>query len=103
MVCGDLKNDPPMPAGTCARSSGNQTQTINLIVVSSISLSANFEAQVIVLDHPNRIMAGYTPVLDCHTGMVTTKTSSYSIRRLLLTTLFVSFSFSPRCLPLQQA
>src|SRR3954466_11986918 len=36
MVAGDIKNDPPMPTG-------------------------NFEAQVIVLDHPNRIMAGYTP------------------------------------------
>jgi len=27
----------------------------------------NFTAQVIVLDHPNGISAGYTPVLDCHT------------------------------------
>jgi elongation factor 1-alpha len=45
MVAGDLKNDPPMPSG-------------------------NFEAQVIVLDHPNRIMAGYTPVLDCHTAHI---------------------------------
>jgi len=42
MVAGDIKNDPPMP-------------------------SHSFEAQVIVLEHPNRIMAGYTPVLDCHT------------------------------------
>jgi len=45
MVTGDAKNDPPMPTG-------------------------NFEAQVIVLDHPNRIMAGYTPVLDCHTAHI---------------------------------
>jgi elongation factor 1-alpha len=45
MVAGDIKNDPPMPTG-------------------------NFEAQVIVLDHPNRIMAGYTPVLDCHTAHI---------------------------------
>jgi len=45
MVAGDIKNDPPMPAG-------------------------NFEAQVIVFDHPNRIMAGYTPVLDCHTSHI---------------------------------
>jgi len=42
MVTGDVKNDPPQP-------------------------SHSFEAQVIVMDHPNRIMAGYTPVLDCHT------------------------------------
>jgi len=45
MVAGDIKNDPPLPTGT-------------------------FEAQVIVLDHPNRIMAGYTPVLDCHTAHI---------------------------------
>jgi len=44
-VAGDIKNDPPFP-------------------------TANFEAQVIVLDHPNRIMAGYTPVLDCHTAHI---------------------------------
>jgi len=41
-VASDAKNDPAMP-------------------------TYSFEAQVIVLDHPNRIMAGYTPVLDCHT------------------------------------
>ena len=45
MVCGDSKNDPPLP-------------------------SATFDAQVIVLDHPNKIMAGYTPVLDCHTAHI---------------------------------
>jgi len=42
MVAGDIKNDPPLP-------------------------THSFESQVIVLEHPNRIMAGYTPVLDCHT------------------------------------
>jgi len=47
-VTGDGKNDPPMP-------------------------SASFDAQVIVLDHPNRIMAGYTPVLDCHTAHIACK------------------------------
>jgi len=45
MVAGDVKNDPPLP-------------------------TYNFEAQVIVLDHPNRIMPGYTPVLDCHTSHI---------------------------------
>jgi elongation factor 1-alpha len=48
MVCGDTKNDPPMPTAT-------------------------FNAQVIVLDHPNKIMAGYTPVLDCHTSHIACK------------------------------
>jgi elongation factor 1-alpha len=48
MVCGDSKNDPPFP-------------------------SASFNAQVIVLDHPNKIMAGYTPVLDCHTSHIACK------------------------------
>lgn len=41
-VCSDEKNDP---ARECT----------------------NFEAQVIVLNHPNQIRAGYSPVLDCHT------------------------------------
>merc|ERR1712168_1495338 len=30
----------------------------------------NFEAQVIVLNHPGEIHAGYQPVLDCHTAHV---------------------------------
>jgi elongation factor 1-alpha len=30
----------------------------------------NFTAQVIVLNHPGRINAGYTPVLDCHTSHI---------------------------------
>ena len=29
-----------------------------------------FEAQVIVMNHPGKIHAGYTPVLDCHTAHV---------------------------------
>jgi len=44
-VAGDVKNDPPRGV-------------------------ESFEAQVIVLDHPNRIMPGYTPVLDCHTSHI---------------------------------
>jgi len=32
--------------------------------------AANFEAQVIVLNHPGQISAGYSPVLDCHTAHV---------------------------------
>jgi elongation factor 1-alpha len=48
MVCGDAKTDPPMPIGS-------------------------FVSQVIVLDHPNKIMAGYTPVLDCHTSHIACK------------------------------
>jgi elongation factor 1-alpha len=48
MVTGDAKQDPPFP-------------------------SATFDAQVIVLDHPNQITAGYTPVLDCHTAHVACK------------------------------
>jgi elongation factor 1-alpha len=48
MVAGDVKNDPPMKC-------------------------AHFNAQVIVLDHPNKIMAGYTPVVDCHTSHIACK------------------------------
>jgi elongation factor 1-alpha len=47
-VCGDSKNDPPMAA-------------------------ASFDAQVIVLNHPGQINAGYTPVVDCHTSHIACK------------------------------
>ena len=35
--------------------------------------TVSFEAQVIVLNHPNEIRAGYTPVLDCHTCHIAVK------------------------------
>jgi len=45
MVVGDAKNDPPAPV-------------------------ACFQAYIVVLDgHPNRIMAGYTPIIACHTAL----------------------------------
>jgi len=37
--------------------------------------SASFNAQVIVLNHPGKICAGYTPVLDCHTAHIACKFS----------------------------
>jgi len=37
--------------------------------------SASFTAQVIVLNHPGEICAGYTPVLDCHTAHIACKFS----------------------------
>ncbi|KAH7304989.1 elongation factor 1-alpha [Stachybotrys elegans] len=49
-VAGDSKNDPPMAA-------------------------ASFNAQVIVLNHPGQIGAGYAPVLDCHTAHIACKFS----------------------------
>jgi len=47
-VCGDSKNDPPKGA-------------------------ADFDAQVIVLNHPGEIHAGYSPVFDCHTAHIACK------------------------------
>ncbi len=47
-VVGDSKNDPPKEA-------------------------ISFNAQVIVLNHPNKIQAGYCPVLDCHTSHIACK------------------------------
>jgi elongation factor 1-alpha len=47
-VAGDSKNDPPKEADS-------------------------FKAQVIVMNHPGQIKAGYTPVLDCHTSHVACK------------------------------
>merc|ERR1712019_206364 len=48
MVAGDTKNDPPCE-------------------------TESFTAQVIVLNHPGEIHAGYQPVLDCHTAHVACK------------------------------
>jgi len=50
MVAGDVKNDPPHEV-------------------------YDFNAQVIVLNHPGQINAGYTPVLDCHTAHIACKFS----------------------------
>jgi len=47
-VAGDAKNDPPQ--GT-----------------------ESFQAQVIILNHPGQIHAGYAPVLDCHTAHIACK------------------------------
>jgi elongation factor 1-alpha len=47
-VCSDSKNDPAKEA-------------------------ASFIAQVIVLNHPGQIGAGYSPVLDCHTAHIACK------------------------------
>jgi len=47
-VCSDTKNDPAKEA-------------------------ASFAAQVIVMNHPGQISAGYTPVLDCHTAHIACK------------------------------
>ena len=49
-VAGDSKNDPPKGC-------------------------ESFNAQVIVLNHPGQIGAGYAPVLDCHTGDISCKFS----------------------------
>jgi len=48
MVAGDSKNDPPKEA-------------------------KSFNAQVIILNHPGEIHAGYSPVLDCHTAHIACK------------------------------
>jgi len=49
-VCGDTKNTPPQEA-------------------------ESFTAQVIIMNHPGEIHAGYAPVLDCHTAHIACKFS----------------------------
>jgi len=52
MVAGDSKNDPPKGC-------------------------ANFNAQVIILNHPGQIHPGYSPVLDCHTAHIACKFNEF--------------------------
>lgn len=40
--------------------------------------TADFTAQVIVLNHPGQIHAGYTPVLDCHTAHIACRFNNIS-------------------------
>jgi len=47
-VCSDAKNEPAFEV-------------------------ANFDAQVIILQHPGQIHAGYAPVVDCHTAHIACK------------------------------
>jgi elongation factor 1-alpha len=47
-VCGDTKKDPPQ---NCK----------------------DFQAQVIITNHPGKVCAGYAPVLDCHTAHIACK------------------------------
>jgi len=47
-VCGDAKNNPPAEV-------------------------TEFLAQVVIINHPNEISAGYTPVIDCHTSHIACK------------------------------
>ena len=47
-MAGDSKNDPPMEA-------------------------SGFTAQLIILNHPGQISAGYAPVLDCHRAHIACK------------------------------
>ena len=47
-VCGDSKNNPPMEL-------------------------LSFVSSVIILNHPNKICPGYSPILDCHTAHISCK------------------------------
>ena len=40
---------------------------------------SDFHAQVIVLNHPGQVQAGYSPVLDCHTAHIACKVGTYLI------------------------
>jgi len=40
---------------------------------NSAAATADFDAQVIVLNHPGQICNGYSPVLDCHTAHIACK------------------------------
>ncbi len=41
-----------------------------MLVLLSIYFQISFVFQVVLLNHPNQIHAGYSPVIDCHTAHV---------------------------------
>ena len=72
---------------------------LNLIL--SAPEAASFNAQVIVLNHPGEIAAGYTPVVDCHTAHIACKFAEL-IEKVDKRTGKV-LEASPQCLKSQEA
>ena len=81
MVAGDSKNDPPKQANTFTAQARTKSLSLDLVMCetnfiwsfSPLLSPCLCQIQVIVLNHPGQIHAGYAPVLDCHTAHIACK------------------------------